>query len=372
MNKIKVCILQNGIRHGGTDTFVINLCRGIDREKFEMSVVNPCNDEQKNILEDEVLRLGIPIIHTAGLEAPFHLLKHCWQLYRYLRQNKIDTFHTNVDLFNGPQLLVAKLAGVRNRICHSHNSQQGKQIEHPSWYTSLYQRLMRWLCWTCSSRQSGCSEAAMEFLFSGKPWMNQGFDPIVYNGIDLNRYRTPIDIDYKKRSLGITATKNILTVGRIFGQKNPVFLLNVFNEFCKKGYLGDLVWVGTGEQQQEVAVLAKKYNIAHRIHFLGARSDVNEIMQCCDMFLLPSKFEGLGIVLIEAQAAGLPCLASDVVPTLANCGGVEYLSLHASLDTWANKMNCTLSGQAPRIDRDRLEKFSIKNMCKQLEEIFTI
>lgn len=367
--RTKVCILQNGLRHGGTDTFVINLCQAIDKTKFDITIVNPCNDKSKNILEHQIEDSGISIVHTSDLVGLSGCLKHLWRLYRVLRNNRFDTFHTNVDLFNGLQLLVAWLARVPNRICHSHNIAQNRALLKYSFGTKVYHKLMKWLCWHCSTKRIACSREAMMFLYGKNPWQKQKFSYIINNGIDLNRFQKKIDIGLKKKELGLENKQNLLTVGHIFGQKNPEFIISAFYELSRINKEVDLVWVGIGEQLDQMKLLAVKYGISHRIHFLGARSDVPEIMQCCDAFFLPSRFEGLGIVLIEAQAAGLACVASDVVPRLADCGGVNFLSLDSPMSEWLNAINYALEYK-PIIRTDKLSEFSIDHMVEQMEMIY--
>lgn len=369
MSKIKACILQNGFRHGGTDTFVINLCKEINRDLFDIEIINPENDLTKNILEERITQMGIPVFHTAGFSSFPSKLKHFWQLYKHLKQTKPDTFHTNVDLFNGPQLFVAALAGVKNRVCHSHNSSQGKGLANKTITVKIYQILMKWLCREFSTKMVGCSPEAMDFLFKGFNWRNQKFNPIVYNGIDLERFHDPLDVEKKKAELGLTAQKHIVTVGRIFFQKNPEFILSTFRAFHRKYPECDLIWVGIGDQMQEMIALASKYGLDKNIHFLGARDDVPEIMRCCDTFFLPSRFEGLGIVLVEAQAAGLNCVVSDVVPRLADCGGVRFISLKAPVEAWIDSLNNAIIGKGLNIDKNKLQNFSIDHMCKQMEKI---
>ena len=128
--------------------------------------------------------------------------------------------------------------------------------------------------------------------------------------IDLDIYRKQVDIETKKRNLGLTARYNIITVGRIIPQKNPIFIAKSFVELCKLRDDCNFVWVGDGNLRTESERIFKQNGVQSRVHFLGQRADVNEILQCCNLFFMPSSFEGLGIVIIEAQAAGLPCLVS--------------------------------------------------------------
>lgn len=373
MDKKKVCILQNGLARGGTDTFVLNLCKGLDREQFDITVVNPSTKAESLVLEPEVLATGAKIVHTSDLgRGIMSKLRHFVGLYKLLRNGRFDVFHTNIDLFNGPNLLVAWLAGVPVRCCHSHNGmQQRALVEGRTLPIRIYQWVMRWLCWHFSNRRTGCSEIAMEFLFPGRRWQQKEYPSVIYNGIDLNKYRTPIDVEQKKRELGLTAKYNIVTVGRIIPQKNPLFIAESFAALCRQRSDCDLVWVGVGELEQQCREIFERNNVADRVHFLGSRSDVSEILQCCDMFYLPSNFEGLGIVVIEAQASGLPCLVSDAVPVEADCGMCRYVSLQDDMSLWVQTMCDMIDGNIPlTIDEKRMQRYSIEYMVQQMEQVF--
>lgn len=370
----KVCILQNGLSRGGTDTFVVNLCKYIDKTHFEITVVNPSSKKDSRVREQEVLDLGVSIEHTSDFGKGINsLLKHFYKLYWILKRGKYDVFHTNVDLFNGPQLFVAWLAGVPTRCCHSHNTQQQKSIvEGMTLSIKMYQTVMKWMCWFFSNRRIGCSEDAMNFLFNGKPWETTEYPTVIYNGIDISIFNNISDKISKKNSLGFSRRYNLLTVGRIIPQKNPLFIAQVFCEVCKMRDDIDLIWVGVGDLEDDCRKIISNHEIEDRVHFLGYRSDVNEIMQCCDAFILPSCFEGLGIVLIEAQAANLFCLASDTIPKLANCGAVKYISLDKSAKEWAKTL-CDIIDNKIKLSvcQTNLQKFSVDNMVKQMESVFT-
>lgn len=373
MKRKRVCILQFGFARGGTDTFVINLCKAINKNEFDVTIVNPATGGILLSREQEVLDCGVKVHHTVEMYSAKGKLKHLWLLYRFLKKEKFDTFHTNVDLFNGPQLLVAWLAGVPNRVCHSHNSQQARGLgDHVGISVKLYQRVMRWLCRRFSTRRCGCSEEAMNFLFPDFDWRDDSYPQIIYNGIDIQKFRLVVDTEAKKKELGISAAKNILVVGHVGFQKNPLYTTEVFREICNRRNDVDLVWVGTGEMQAQVEQKLDDYNLSHRVHFLGHRADVNEIMHCADVFLFPSLFEGLGIVMIEAQAAGLQCVASDQVPKLADCGAAVFLRLDDSFSLWADSICNMLDGQIElTVDEARLANFSVDNMVKQMQKVLT-
>lgn len=369
---LKVCILSNGLARGGTDTFVVNLVKYLDKTKFDIIVVNSCNTERCIVREPEILAEGVPVFRTGNANSSIrNRIIHFYLLYKILRKEKVDVFQTNIDLYNGPQLFIAWLAGVPIRVCHSHNSQQALEIRDGRTFSvRLYQKVMRWLCWTFSNRRCGCSEDAMNFLFKGHNWKQNKYPIIINNGIDLEKFRRPINREIKKRDLGLTASRHILTVGQMVFQKNPEFIVKCISSYLRLHEDTDFVWIGIGPYKEQIDLWVENEEMTSRFHFLGSRNDVNEIMKCCDAFFLPSNFEGLGIVLIEAQAAGLSCVASTSVPSLADCGCVEFVSLSEPMKHWMAAIDRSLNGYGV-LDETRLSDFSIQNMVNQMTQVFT-
>ena len=374
MKKIKVCILQYGLARGGTDTFVINLCRAIDKDKFDVTVVNPCTYAHINVREQDLRDTGVRILYTSDLRSGLKSkICHFKLLYQILKREKFDIFQTNIDLFNGPNLFLAWLVGVPIRCCHSHNTMQERAlVEGFTLPVILYQKLMRMLCWHFSNRRSGCSQDAMNFLFEGYDWHQNNYPIVINNGIDIKKFRSSIDICKKKREIGLTNKFNIITIGKLTPQKNSVFIAETISLLCKQRADCDFVWVGIGPLEDECKAIFERAGVLQRIHFLGSRNDVNEILPCCDLFYMPSAFEGLGIVIIEAQAAGLPCIVSDVVPHEANCGACEYISLDQPQNIWVEAINDVLDGKISlNVDEHKIQKFSIEHLAKQMEQVFT-
>lgn len=368
--KRKIAILQNGLYWGGTDTFVINLCKGLDKEKFDITVINPSTGEGQR--ENEILESGVKLIHTFPTVGLKGRLLHLWSLYKILRKGKFDVFHTNIDLFNGPNLLVAWLARVPLRICHSHNSLQSKELkEGRTIIVRIYQNTMRWLCWKFSNRRIGCSLEANNFLYKNRFWNVNHYPTIIFNGIDLNKFKLELNKEDFKNSNGFTAPYHIITIGHLIEQKNPLFIANLFNKICEIREDIDLIWVGDGKYKNEVIKILNEKGNAKRVHFLSKRTDIPELLKVSDIFILPSNFEGLGIVAIEAQASGLPVLLSDKVPELADCGGAKFLPIDRGTEEWVRNMNDILNGDLELIPENRkLALFSIQNMINQITEVF--
>lgn len=367
----KVCILQNSLNYGGTDTFVINLCEGLVKDGYAVTVVLSIDEDVTGPRLHDLQATGAHLVWTCSLNNTKAKIRHLLLLYKELKRTKYDVFQTNIDLFNGPNMFIAWLAGVPIRECHSHNSQQGKELRSGRKLSvRLYQGIMRWLCWKFSNRRCGCSEDALEFLFGDK-WKNDSRVRVIPNGIDLSVYQGKFNKNKKKSELKLTNTYNICTVGRISYQKNPEYLLEVFYELSQIRKDVDLIWCGTGDLEELIREKMSKLNLDKRVHLLGARNDIAEILKCSDAFLLPSRFEGLGIVLIEAQAANLPCVMSDVVPKEVDCGLCLALPLEKSPKYWADQVCKVLDGKLSfEIDKNKLNEYSIDNMVKTMEEVF--
>lgn len=367
----KICILQNSLNYGGTDTFVINLCEGLIKSGYDVTVVLSVDKDIAGPRLHDLQATGAHLVWTCSLKNVKAKLRHLSLLYKELKKSKYDVFQTNIDLFNGPNIFIAWLAGVPCRECHSHNSQQAKELQDGRTLSvRLYQKIMRWLCWTFSNRRGGCSGIAMDFLFGDK-WKNDIHSKVVHNGIDFSEYRKPFDRNKKKKEIGLKRKYNICTVGRISYQKNPLFIVDVMNELFAMREDCDFVWIGTGDMEDQICEKIDAYNISERMHMLGQRSDVPEILRCSDMFFLPSYFEGLAIVLIEAQAAGLPCITTTTTPTESNCGALLYLSLEESASFWARKLSDILDGKIKlKVDSAKLDEYSIGYMVREMRTLF--
>ena len=363
--KRNICILSHGLESGGIGTFVANVVKTINLKKYNVVLVLALDQMGSHqFREDEVLAQGVRVLRTNDLNGIKKKLLHFIRVYKILKENSYDVFHANMDMLNGLNLLVALLARVPVRICHAHTIASTYEANHGKrWFVRVYRRLMRFLIWNCSTHRCGCSEPAMNYLYEDR-WKKDKNSKIIFNGIDLDAFhsvhRDNTRVKYR-----------IVTVGRITEVKNPFFTVEVMQKLCKMRKDCELIWVGTGDLENAVKENIHSNGLSKCVQMLGARHDVNEILKTCDLFLLPSLFEGLGIVLIEAQAAGLPCIASDTVPTAANCGGIVYLSLSESAERWVQKISDILDKKIVlQIEPERLAKYDLTYMAKQLEEVY--
>ncbi len=180
---------------------------------------------------------------------------------------------------------------------------------------------------------------------------------------DKNAYAEKLGFSGKEKH-------RLVSVGRISEVKNPAFALEVINELKKLRNDFSYAWVGTGELENEIKAKAKALGLEDTVIFTGLRTDIPQILNCCDMFLMPSLFEGLPFSLVEAQAAGLKCAVSDVVTKTADLGLITYISLEKSAEEWASLISAELDKPTPQIDEEKASLFDISNTVKQLEEIY--
>ena len=219
---------------------------------------------------------------------------------------------------------MAKHYRIPNRILHSHNTSPSDVL----WKQFRNKLLTIPVSFVCNN-QMACSESAARFLF-GKHALSKV--KILPNAIDLERYRFQESIRQEVRQeLELGDSFVIGHVGRFVPQKNHDFILKMFKEVSKRSYEYVLLLVGDGDGRMKVEAQAKSMGIADRIRFLGIRKDVDRIMQAMDLFILPSLFEGLPVVGVEAQAAGLPCMFSNTITAEVQITKqVEFLPLNES------------------------------------------
>lgn len=169
-----------------------------------------------------------------------------------------------------------------------------------------------------------------------------------------------------------TSVVNLLFAGRLIEQKNPLFAIDVFNEIKKELPNARLTIIGNGCLKAEVCKKAEQYGLMPYICFVSETNDMVSYYQKSDLLLFPSLYEGLGMVLIEAQASHLKCIASDTVPLEVQCGLVEFMSIDAGAAEWANKSIEMLNNLNPDIvlDEERISKYDIANTVNQLDCIY--
>ena len=330
MNRpVRILQVFAGLDSGGVSNFVMNLYREIDTEKVQFDFA--MTEGKKSLYDEEVIKRGGRIFYFDTSRS------YLSNLYRILREKgPFDGVHAHVFFYSGLMLAVAKMAGVPLRIAHAHNAYTG---ESRSLGRIGYERAMQILIRREASLLLGCSKKACCYVF-GERVMEDPRAMVVPDGIDCRRFAfDPAVRSEVRKAYGLSDSFVVGHVGHFNPAKNHDKILSVFAELCKKRPDAALLLVGDGELEGQVKEKAALLGLGDRVIFAGAHRDVERYYQAMDVFLFPSRHEGFGMAMIEAQAGGLACIASDVVPRETNADGrAVYLPLEAEDSVWAGKI----------------------------------
>ena len=235
-------------------------------------------------------------------------------------------------LSNIDYLISAKKYGISKRIIHCHNSSNdGGKLKYCI-HQYNKKRLEKY-----ATHFWSCSETASPWFFDQQIMKNPNYKVIV-NAIDVKKYGKNESIrDQYRKELKVQNKIVIGHVGRFHFQKNHHLLIKIFKCLSERNERYHLLLIGQGQLEQEIRDYVKREKLESRVTFLGARNDMDKIYQAMDLFILPSQFEGLGIVALEAQAALLPCVLSDGVPKIAGVNdNVMFVPLKDTPKHWAD------------------------------------
>lgn len=367
----KIVYFSHGLSANGIETFLVNVLEKLDKTKYEATVVIGIDEGVECLHEQRVLDMGVRVYRAGDLDSMKKKYEYIKNVKAFLKKEQFDIAHSNMDLLNGITLYLAKKAKIKKRICHAHTSKsqfkaQGAVGKLMTLAQKVYSGLMKKLILKNSTDFVACSSVAGEYFYGKNDYR------LVYNGIDLKVYDSQ---DIAEKSIEesvfpIDKQHRIVSVGRISDVKNPMFALEIISELKKIRNDFTYAWVGSGELENEVKAKVKEMNLEDTVILTGVRTDIPQILGCCDCFLMPSLFEGLPFSLVEAQAAGLKCVVSDVVTKTADIGLIEYISLEKSAKEWAEKINIVLDSPSREKDTEKAKLFDISNTVKQLEEIY--
>lgn len=338
MNKNKIYILQLGMTKniGGMETYLMSQYRKLDKKYIQYDFVNLSKDD-KMAFSEEIKNNGSKIYSVP--KRKYHPFLHYYEMMKILFHNRkkykyivLNTCH----LYYIFPLFFAKIIQIPNRIIHSHNSDDEIKI---SFFRKILININKILMHFSVTDYWACSEIAGKWMFK-----NRNFR-VIHNAINVSDFVYNESIRQKVRTkLGLLKDEFVIGhVGRFSYQKNHDFLIDVFNEVHRRLPESVLILIGDAVEDELYINKAKKkvkeLNLVENVRFLGIRNDVPEIMQAMDCFLFPSRFEGLGIVIIEAQTAGLPCYVSSVIPNEVKITNlVDFISLNESPENWAEKI----------------------------------
>lgn len=322
------------MNRGGAETRTMEIYRNIERQKvqFDFIVTKPGNHDYFN----EIKELGGRIFY---IDPPSSVgfINHAKQLKLVLeKEGPFYAIHAHTSFNEGIALSVAKKVGIKHRIAHS-RSASNANIQ--SIKGKIYAFVMRKLIVKNATDLVTCGTEAGYYLF-GKKAMEKGKVYRLPNAINLKEF----EIDEKqvkaiKDELGIKNTTIVIgNVGNLRTVKNHMFLLDVFYHFKSKIPDSVLLIAGSGGMESNLVEKISKLELSDSVKLLGLRKDIPYLMNCFNAFVLPSLYEGVPGVIVEAQAAGLPCLISDSVTRDVDVGTglLNYISLSLPPQYWAS------------------------------------
>lgn len=364
MKRILTGFLMDG-RAGGIDKYLLNFLEIASDENTQIDfLTNEINEELKRKLQSYHSEL----FAVANLKHP---LKQYAQIRKLLREGRYDAVYFNISTaIDCVSVIAAKHEKIRKRMVHSHAGGNDCESAVRRAAYNLIHKICRLFLWRYVTDFYGCSEKAGRWLFPKKIVESKRFE-VVYNAVNREKFQYNEKIRKEVRSeLGVEHKFVIGHVGNFCYQKNHAFILNVFEEVLKRNPDAELLLVGKGIRFEDVKESVKKKGMERSVQFLGWREDVARIFQAMDLFLLPSNFEGLPIVGVEAQCCGLPCVMSSTITREARITKRCYfLSIKGGAERWADFI---LKGQWQRgkaICLDIADKYDLDNQKEQLKNM---
>lgn len=315
---------------GGAESMIMSLYRKIDRSEIQFDFVVHTKDVCH--FDEEIKSLGGKIYSLPSYNGKNHL-RYKREFKRFFEEHtEYKVIHGHVRSTASIYLRIAKKYGLTT-IAHSHNTSSGKGL------AAAVKGVLQYPIRNIADYLLACSKDAGRWLF-GDNVINRDNFYVLNNAIDASNYIYNEDIRLRKRAeFNIDDKLVIGHIARFHPQKNHTFLIDVFKKVHDKDKNTVLLLVGDGDLKKSVEEKVENLGLTDHVIFTGVRSDVPEIYQALDMFVFPSHFEGLGIVTVEAQATGLKCLVSDVIPEEAYVTDLmKSISLKEPAENWAEEI----------------------------------
>lgn len=357
MIRILQCV--NIMDRAGLETMLMNYYRNIDRTLIQFDFLT--HRAEIGDYEKEIMDMGGRVYHAPRLYPQNYPTYFKWMKNFFTDHPEYTIVHSHIDSMSYLPLLAAKKAGVPVRIAHSHNTKIQMDLKYP-----LKQYFRYKINSVCNFRLA-CGQEAGRHLFGTRKFH------VIPNAICANDFLFDDTIRREKRDeIGIKNELIIGHVGRFSYQKNHEFLIEIFNEILKLVPDTKLLLIGVGKKENQIKKQMSTLGIDDSIVFLGNRSDVNELYQAMDVFVMPSRFEGIPVVGIEAQFSSLPCVFSTGIPKETKFSeNVRFIDLSKSSQEWAKNVIDLHAAYNKRRHTSKIEsKYDIASAYKTLEDYY--
>ncbi|MFG6149949.1 glycosyltransferase family 1 protein [Halobacillus sp. B23F22_1] len=326
---MRVLHVTGGMNRAGTETMLMNIYRNIDRDKIQFDFISYSQDEAH--YDKEIQMLGGRVIHLNQTSSVKELYKAIKQFGPYQAVHAHTLFHCGI------ANTAALLAGVKVRVAHAHTTDD----EHDRLLKKVYIGGMRKVIKRVSTHYLACSKQSGKYLF-GRRTIEKPAYSYFPNVIDYFSFigKPQQKVNEFKMEYGLGHSFVIGHIGRFIEAKNHSFLLKVMKSVVNKKPSAKLLLVGDGDLRKQVEEEADELGIKENIKFAGVRNDIATLLHTMDVFVFPSIYEGLGLVLLEAQASGLPCIVSEAIQPEADLGlGLfSTLSVSDGAEEWADEI----------------------------------
>lgn len=367
---MRVLHVVGSMNRAGAEVMLMNLYRILDRSKLQFDFLyftdNACD------FDDEIRSLGGQIFILSPNEFRNPLTQMLGLKKLLMANPQIKAVHLHTLLNSAFCLVAAKWANVAVRVTHSHNT---ADVVNPSFIRRVYQTVAKQVILAYSTSRVACTRDAAEYLFNSAEGVT-----LLPNGFDLDHTLSESE---KNTSMLRTLTEAkadefiLIQVARFNPQKNHRFSIDVLKTLQEKNFGCRLALVGDGSLRQDIQSYAKQQGVADRVFFLGVRTDVPCLLGGADVMLLPSHFEGLGIVLIESQVTGLPAIVSEGVPQEADLGVglITFLPIDEGPEVWSDhirsKQYAASTISSNRLQRIRDQGYDVEQNIELLESIYS-
>jgi len=360
---VRVLHAVNRMDRGGLETLLMRLYRALDPDQIQFDFI--AHRPGKGAFDNEISARGGRIFRVDFSYSPARFPSYRREVLSFFeRHPEFQVVHSHLNAFNGTFLSLARRADVATRIAHSHAQSSGNSLREPLW--NLLKRLGR----SSFTERLGCSREAGYWAYGRKAEFS-----VIQNAFPIDAFS--FDVEGRRRIRNRYGLENAMVVGHVGSfrpDKNQRFLLAVLAELRRAEPTARLLFVGEGEGRAEVEKQVAEMGLQESVVFVGEVSESEAYYSAMDVLAFPSVSEGLGIVAIEAQASGLPCVLSTGVPPEAAATDLAVrlpLDRNRNVEGWAGAIKDSLSRS---VDRERLRPelnaFDIAETARRLQEMY--
>lgn len=358
---IRILQIVPNMQAGGIETWLMNQYRCLDRTKIQYDFL--VHYEKPFFYDEEIERLG-GRIYRCSMREDSNILKYWKFLVKFFKEHpEYKVVHGHMPSFSFIFMGAARYCGVPVRINHSHNSSHNKSLK--GFVEGLLTRFVK----INSTHLFACSNLAGQYMYGKSKYT------VIHNAVDVEKFRFNKSVRQEVRmELGLEDKFIVGHIGRFNLQKNHTFLLEIFKSFSEKRKDAILLLIGTGELLESVLNKVKSLGIEDKVKYIGVRGDTDRLYQAMDVFALPSLFEGLPVVGVEAQASGVPFLMSDTITREVGLINVaQFIPIDKGVDPWVEAL-CSVDGSMDRSEaylQVAAKGYDIHEETKKIVGIYT-